>query len=277
MICDAGGTALMFADSQRQESRYNGAVLDPTKRFSKRVENYLKYRPSYPPEIIPLLERECGLTPQSIIADVGSGTGLLTELFLKNGNQVYGVEPNIDMRVAGERVLAKYSNFISLNGAAEETTLPDNSIDLVVAGQAFHWFDRDKAKVEFKRILKPGGWVVLIWNGFRLETSALVRGYQEIVLRHGTDYKEVKREIDGLEVESFFSPAPCHSARFSFKQVFDFEGLKGRLMSASYAPEPSHPVFEEMIRDLRTVFDANSRNGTVDFDYETEVYYGQLD
>jgi SAM-dependent methyltransferase len=251
-------------------------VLDPTKRFSKRVENYLKYRPSYPLEIISLLERECGLTPQSIIADLGSGTGLLTELFLKNGNQVYGVEPNTEMREAGERVMAKYANFISINGAAEETTLPDNSMDLVIAGQAFHWFDRDKARIEFQRILKPGGWGVLIWNGFRIETSALVSGYQQIVLRHGTDYQEVKREIDGLEVESFFAPGRCHAARFSFKQVFDFEGLKGRLMSASYAPEPGDPAFAQMIQDLRAVFDANSRNGTVDFDYETEVYYGQL-
>ncbi len=251
-------------------------MLDPTKRFSKRVENYLKYRPGYPPEIISLLQRECGLTPESVIADLGSGTGLLTELFLKNGTQVYGVEPNAEMRAAGERVLAKYPNFTSVNATAEETRLPERSIDLVIAGQAFHWFDRARAKVEFKRILKSGGWVVLIWNGFRLETSALVRGYQQIVLSYGTDYQEVKREIDGLEVESFFSPAECRSARFSFRQVFDFEGLKGRLMSASYAPEPSHPAFDEMIKDLRAVFDANEVNGTVDFDYETEVYYGQI-
>lgn len=251
-------------------------MLDPTKRFSKRVENYLKYRPSYPPEIIPLLQRECGLRPESVIADLGSGTGLLSELFLKNGNQVYAVEPNAEMRAAGERVMAKYRNFISVNATAEDTTLPDGSMDLVIAGQAFHWFDRARARVEFKRILKSGGWVVLIWNGFRLETSPLVRGYQQIVMRYGTDYQEVKREIEGLEVESFFAPAECKTARFSFKQVFDFEGLKGRLMSASYAPEPSHPAFDEMIRDLRAVFDANAVKETVDFDYETEVYYGQM-
>lgn len=255
---------------------YNALVLDPTKRFSKRVENYLKYRPSYPPEIISLLERECGLTPQSVIADLGSGTGLLTELFLKNGNQVYGVEPNAEMRAAGERVLAKYGNFISVNATAEETSLPDKSVDFVIAGQAFHWFDRARARIEFKRILKSSGRVVLIWNGFRLETSPLVRGYQQIVMRYGTDYQEVKREIDGLEVESFFSPAECKSTHFAFKQVFDFDGLKGRLMSASYAPEANHPSFDQMIKDLRVVFDETAVNGTVDFDYETEVYYGQM-
>jgi SAM-dependent methyltransferase len=252
-------------------------VLDPTKRFSKRVENYLKYRPGYPQEIIPLLERECGLTAESVVADLGSGTGLLTELFLKHGNRVYGVEPNLEMRRAGERVLEKYPNFTSIDARAEETTLPDHSIDLVVAGQAFHWFDRAAAKAEFKRILRAGAWVTLIWNGFRLETSELVRGYQQIVLRHGTDYKEVKREIDGMEVASFFPPGRCHKACFSFKQVFDFEGLKGRLMSASYAPQPADSSFEPMMKDLRDLFESTATNGTVDFDYETEVYYGTLD
>ncbi len=251
-------------------------MLNPTKRFSKRVENYLKYRPGYPPEIIPLVESECGLTLRSIIADLGSGPGFLTELFLKNRNKVFGVEPNADMRAAGERRLAEYPNFISVDATAEKTTLADHSIDLIVAGQAFHWFDREKTKVEFERILKPGGWVALIWNGFRVETSPLNNGYQEIVLRYGTDYKEVAREITGVDVESFFAPRSCRCARFAFKQVFDFEGLKGRLLSSSYAPESTDPNFEEMVAELRAVFDANEKNGRVDFNYETEVYYGQI-
>lgn len=251
-------------------------MFDPTKRFTNRVENYLKYRPSYPSEIIPLLASECSLTPQSVIADLGSGTGLLTELFLKNGNRVFGVEPNAEMRAAGERVLANHSNFVSVNATAEATTLPDRSADLIIAGQAFHWFDREKAKIEFKRILKPAGWVVLIWNGFRLETSPLVKGYQQIVLRYGTDYREVAREITGMDVESFFVPRICKCAQFAFKQVFDFEGLKGRLLSASYAPDPTDKNFDEMIKDLGEIFNANQKDGRVDFDYETEVYYGRL-
>ena len=263
-------------DGRASGTSYNAVVLDPTKRFSKRVENYIKYRPGYPAEIIPLLESECGLTPQSVIADLGSGTGLLTELFLKHGNKVFGVEPNADMRAAGEKLLARYPNFISVDAAAEATTLSDNSIDLIVAGQAFHWFDREKAKIEFKRILKPAGWVVLIWNGFRVETSPLNNGYQEIVLRYGTDYKEVAREITGVDVESFFATQPCKCAHFAFKQVFDFEGLKGRLLSSSYAPESTDPNFERMIEELRALFDANQRDSKVDFNYETEVYYGQI-
>ena len=251
-------------------------MFDPTKRFSKRVENYIKYRPGYPAEITPLLASECSLTLQSVVADLGSGPGFLTELFLKYGNKVFGVEPNAGMRTAGEKLLAKYPNFISVDASAEATALPDNSIDLIVSGQAFHWFDRAKAKPEFRRILKPGGWVVLIWNGFRVETSALNNGYQDIVLRYGTDYKEVAREITGVDVESFFAPEPCKSTRFEFKQVFDFEGLKGRLLSSSYAPEPSDPNFDRMIQELRVLFDANQKDGKVDFNYETEVYWGQV-
>ena len=251
-------------------------MLDPTKRFSNRVENYLKYRPRYPAAIIPLLESECGLTRETVIADIGSGTGFMTELFLKHGNRVFGIEPNEEMRSAGERLLAKYPKFFSLNTTAETTTLPDNSIDLIISGQAFHWFDRQKAKVEFARILKPEGWLVLVWNGFRVESSPLMRGYQELLLRYGTDYQEVSREIEGCDIEAFFSPEKCRRARFDFKQVFDFEGLKGRLLSASYAPEQTAPRFGQMIDELRAVFEANQGDGTVDFDYETEVYYGQL-
>lgn len=251
-------------------------MLDPTERFSNRVENYLKYRPRYPAAIISLLESECGLTPETLVADIGSGTGFMTEMFLKYGNQVIGVEPNAGMRSAGERLLTKYPRFSSVNATAEATTLADKSIDLIIAGQAFHWFDRQKTKIEFARILKSDGWVVLVWNGFRVESSALVRGYQELLLRYGTDYQEVSREIEKCDIETFFSPAKCWQARFDFKQVFDFEGLKGRLLSASYAPEQTDPRFDQMIDELQAVFDANKKDGTVDFDYETEVYYGQL-
>lgn len=251
-------------------------MLDPTRRFSNRVENYLRYRPTYPSGIVPLLGSECGLTAESSIADVGSGTGLLTELFLKNGNAVIGVEPNPEMRVAGERVLAKYPKFSSVNGAAEATTLASSSVDFVMAAQAFHWFEREDTRAEFVRILKPDGWVMIAWNGYRVESSPLMTAYQDLVIRYGTDYSEVRREVMGCEVESFYAPGTCKCARFEFTQDFDHEGLKGRLLSASYAPEPDHPNYEAMLRDLRKVFDANQTNGKVVFNYETELYYGQL-
>ena len=251
-------------------------MLDPTKRFSNRVENYVKYRPSYPPDVIDLLEAECGLTPEAVIADLGSGTGILSELFLKHGNRVFGVEPNREMRAASDKLLDGYSRFVGVDATAEATTLANASVDFITAGQAFHWFNREAARAEFRRILQSGGWVVLTWNGFRVESSPLMAAYQGVVARYGTDYSEVEREVKGCEVESFFAPGTCKCARFEFAQLFDHEGLKGRLLSASYAPEPGHPKYEAMLRDLREIFDANEENGRVTFEYETELYYGQL-
>jgi len=251
-------------------------VLDPTRRFANRVQNYLRYRPRYPSAIIPLLESECGLRRESVIADLGSGTGFLTELFLKNDNRVIGVEPNAEMRLAGEELLASYSRFSSVNALAEATTLSDQSIDFVVAGQAFHWFDRERARPEFRRILKPDGWVVLAWNGFRAESSALMAAYQQLILRHSTDYTEVRRELDSRDLESFFAPGKCKSAHFNFQQLFDYEGLEGRLLSSSFVPEPNHPNYQPMLLELQDIFAAHEKDGAVAFEYDTELYYGQL-
>ena len=252
-------------------------MLDPTKRFSNRVENYLKYRPRYPPQIISLLEKECGLTRDSVIADVGSGTGFLSELFLRNGERVFGVEPNAEMRAAGARLLANYPDFVSIDATAEATTLPDSSVDLITAGQAFHWFDREKARVEFQRILKPDGWVVIVWNTFPTGRSALVKAYDDVLVRYGTDYREVAKEIEDSGIEKFFPPGECKSARFDFQQTFDWEGFKGRLLSASYAPNADSADYEPMLGDLSRVFDSHQKDGRVIFDYDTVVYYGQLE
>jgi SAM-dependent methyltransferase len=251
-------------------------MLDPTKRFSNRVDNYLKYRPRYPPEIIPLLNKECGLTPDSLIADIGSGTGFLAELFLRNGNRVLGVEPNAEMRAAGEQLLAQYANFTSVEATAENTSLPDSSVDFVTAGQAFHWFNRAKARSEFARILKPNGWVVILWNGYDPERTPLLKGYHEVLLRYGTDYREVRREIEDTHIDKFFTSSAYKVARFSFQQSFDFEAFKGRTLSASYAPQVGELNYEPMLNQLREVFEANQTNGKVTFDYDTEAYYGRL-
>jgi len=251
-------------------------VLDPTKRFSNRVENYVKYRPAYPSDIIGLLEVECGLTPASVIADVGSGTGILSEMFLKYGNRVFGIEPNREMRSAGDKLLAKYAKFSSIDATAEATTLVNASINFITAGQAFHWFDRERSRAEFARILKPSGWVVLMWNGFRVETSPFNNAYQQLVLKYGTDYQEVRREVIGSDIEPFYAPGVCQCVRFEFQQSFDFEGLRGRLLSSSYAPEPDHPHYQPMLLELWQIFDNHQKDGNIFLHYETELYYGQL-
>ena len=136
----------------------------PTQRFSTRVENYIRYRPRYPKEILEFLKTDCGLTRASVIADVGSGTGFLAELFLMNGNKVFGVEPNDAMHEAGKRLMQQFRDFESIAGTAESTSLPNASVDFITAGQAFHWFCREGCRTEFERILRRDGWVVLVWN-----------------------------------------------------------------------------------------------------------------
>jgi SAM-dependent methyltransferase len=250
---------------------------DPTHRFSSRVENYIKYRPGYPPAIVDLLKADCQLTADSVIADVGSGTGILTELFLKNGNRVFGVEPNREMREAAERLLAGYARFTSVAGRAESTLLDDRSVDFVMAGQAFHWFDQAQARREFARILWPGGWVVLVWNERCIEATPFLVAYEQLLQTYGTDYKEVDhKRITRDVLASFFAPAEYRQAAFGNRQVFDCAGLRGRLLSTSYAPEEGHPSYAPMLDALHAVFQAHQADGQVTFDYDTNVYYGQL-
>lgn len=251
---------------------------DPTRRFSTRVDNYIKYRPGYPRAVVEMLAAECGLAPASVVADVGSGTGILSEVFLRNGNRVYGVEPNREMREAGERLLAAYPSFVSVEGRAEATTLANACVDFVTAGQAFHWFERDGARREFERILRDGGWVVLIWNDWNTERSAFLHDYERLLMDFGTDYREVSMRYvdDDALVCPFFSGGEVHLKTFLNQQVFDFESLKGRLLSSSYAPEPGQPSFQPMLERLASIFDQHAQDGRIAFDYDTKVYYGRL-
>lgn len=249
---------------------------DSTKRFSDRVENYVKYRPHYPKEIIPFLIEHIGLSDEKIIADIGSGTGISTELFLENGNKVYGIEPNKEMREAAEKYLVQFKYFISVGGTAEETLLENDSMDVVICGQAFHWFDVQKAKQEFKRILKENGYVILLWNSRKIDTSDFLIAYEKLLLKFGTDYEKVVHKTlesgDDKTIEWFFAPHKSYVHSFKNMQVFDFEGLKGRLLSSSYAPIDN----TEMLDELKNIFDEYNKNGSVEFEYETKVYWGKM-
>ena len=252
-------------------------VKDPTQRFSSRVENYVRYRPGYPPEVLELLKRECGLTPDSVIADIASGTGILTRMLLENGNRVFGVEPNPDMRKAGEELLSRYPGFASVAGTAEATTLADHSVDIITAAQAAHWFDREKARREFTRILKPGGWVVLLWNERRTDSTPFLRDYEKLLLTHGTDYQDVRHEHTTAAIAEFFAPSSFEARLFENRQEFDYPALEGRLLSSSYTPQPGHPNYAPMLRELRRIFDAHQVESRVSFEYNTRVYYGRLE
>jgi ubiquinone/menaquinone biosynthesis C-methylase UbiE len=251
-------------------------MVDSISRFTTRVENYAKFRPTYPHIIIDLLKADCGLTESSLVADVGSGTGILSEMFLRNGNTVFGVEPNAQMRSSAENLLSNYQQFKSIDGAAEATRLNSHSIDIVTAAQAFHWFDRTRARAEFVRILKPKAWVALIWNERRLNSTPFLRSYEQLLLQYGTDYQKVRHENVTGQIADFFAPQRYRRHSFENIQTFDFESLMGRVLSASYIPEPDHSNFEPMFASLRDVFEKHQQRGTIAFEYDTRVYYGQL-
>lgn len=252
-------------------------MRDPTQRFSSRVDNYAKYRPGYPPAIVPLLEAACSLVPESVFADVGSGTGLLAELWLRHGNRVFGVEPNREMREAGERLLAGYPAFTSVAGTAEATTLPPACVDFVSAGQAFHWFAPEAARREFARILRPGGWGVLVWNVRRLDSTPFLAGYEQLLRTYAPDYQPTSQErTDPPLFADLFGARGYRQAIFENRQLLDFPALQGRLLSSSYVPEAGAPGHAPLLADLRRLFDTYAQAGQIAFEYDTEVYYGPI-
>jgi SAM-dependent methyltransferase len=249
---------------------------DPTKRFSSRVEDYIRYRPSYPTAVTSWLAAECGLTAQSRIADIGSGTGILSRLFLDFGCHVFGVEPNADMRAGAERQLAGEARFHSVDGRAEATALPGASVDFVTAGQSFHWFDATAARAEFRRILEPDGWVVLIWNE-RLVTPGFLTEYEDLLQRLSTDYGRVDhRQIGAEAIGQFFAHESWHVAGFPNRQDLDWDGIRGRLLSSSYAPLPGSPQYAPMMEELEAMYAKYQQGGQVKVAYETKMYVGQL-
>jgi SAM-dependent methyltransferase len=197
-------------------------------------------------------------------------------MLLENGNPVFGVEPNTEMRQASERLLAEFPKFTSVAGTAEATTLDDASVDFVTAAQAAHWFDREGARREFVRILKPGGCLVLLWNEREIDTTPFLRDYEQLLLTYGTDYEAVRHERTTDAVNEFFDPAPFRERTFAMRQEFDYAGLEGRLLSSSYAPGPGHPKHMPMLQELRKIFEARAVAGRVAFDYKTRVYFGRL-
>jgi SAM-dependent methyltransferase len=251
---------------------------DSKQRFSNRAEDYARYRPGYPREVLDLLRTWCGLKREHIIADIGSGTGLLTRLFLENGNRVLGVEPNAEMRSVGEEFLSSYSNFKSIAGSAEATALPDGSVDFVAAAQAFHWFDLEPTRREFRRILKPHGRAIVVWNERLLDTTAFLRDYEALLHRFGTDYARIRESYPRAEqMLAFYGPNEFTSHALANFQEFDFQGLCGRLRSSSYAPGPGHAQFEPMMAELEQIFANHQENGVVRMQYRTHIYTGKLD
>ena len=246
-----------------------------TTRFSDRVEDYVRYRPHYPVEILSYLRDAYGYGPEWTVADVGSGTGISTELFLRGGNKVFAVEPNREMRMKAEELLSGYPNFVSVEGTAEATGLEGASVELIVAGQAFHWFDAAGARAEFVRIGRHDAVVVLVWNE-RLVLSDFEKEYEELILEYAGDYKTINhKNITDAQIWEFFRPSSFVLRSFENEQRFDFDGLRGRLLSSSYIPKDG-PGYDAMMEALAALFGRHSAGGQVRVGYETKVYTGKL-
>lgn len=251
--------------------------MDSRRRFSDRVEAYVRSRPTYPSGVIRVLTERLGLGPDWVVADLGSGTGISSKLFVDNGNTIIAVEPNAEMRHAAERVLGVSPRFRSVDGSAEDTGLEGGSVDLVVAAQAFHWFDPKATRRECVRILRKPRRAALFWNTRLTEASDFARGYERLLERFGTDYVQVRdHRAPEAGLENFFDDSP-EEVRMPNAQLFDFDGLRERLLSSSYAPSPGHPDHEPMIRELRRLFEEHRWGGFVRFDYDTQLFFGDLE
>lgn len=249
---------------------------DSTKRFTTRVDDYVKYRPHYPEAIINYLQQNYEWSKDMVLADIGAGTGISSALFLHAGYTVIAVEPNKEMREKSVELLQDYPAFTAIDGTAEHTGLVASSVDAVISGQAFHWFDPEKAKAEFRRILKTNGTIALIWNE-RKTTSDFEQEYDELIRKHGTNYVELQhRNIDDQHIGAFFSPEVFHLEHFENAQVFDFEGLRGRLVSSSYMPLQGDAGYAPMIADLEQLFKKYQKHNSITIQYDTKLYVGKV-
>ncbi|MGH6609739.1 MAG: class I SAM-dependent methyltransferase [Burkholderiaceae bacterium] len=251
--------------------------MSTAERFDNRADAYTRGRPTYPREIVEQLQRVGALKSGSNVADIGVGTGLSSEPFLRAGYAVIGVEPNGKMRAAGDQFLAQFANYRSVAGTAEKTTLPADAADLVIAGQAFHWFDVPRAAREVRRILRPGGWAALIWNDRQSTGSAFLAGYEALLRTHGIDYAKVThRHINEAAIARFFAPAKAAVTTFDNPRSLTREDLLALAASASYMPAPDDPRHAAMELALNKLFDAHAHGGTVQMEYRTRMHYAQI-
>ncbi len=329
-----------------------------TERFTGHAAAYAAARPSYPQTLATDLQQRLHLPDTTVVADLGSGTGLSSEIFLRIGWTVLGVEPNAAMRATAENYLARifhqghetcadagtsavaregrrrmpyqdspgcmgehlsasprspddpnwlsdschetvsserekihkrgrpgeisglasYAKFRSVHGTAEDTTLPERSVDLVVAAQAAHWFDAPRARIEALRILRPPAWAALIWNERLLsEDNAFAQGYEQLLRDWGSDYTQVRSRHANRElITTFLGGAPLHTLSYSHALMLDENALRTLVASASYMPQPGAPTYEAMMDHLHRLFVTTQTQGQVRMDYVARVYAGHV-
>ncbi len=252
-------------------------MADSTARFSSRASSYAAHRPGYPPAVLATLVSGCGLTRATEIADVGAGTGIFTEILLQHGNPVAAVEPNREMRDQLHRLQRSFPALRVVDGTAAATTLDDGSVGLVVVAQAFHWFDPILTRREFARILRPDGWVGLVWNQRDKQSTAFLREYDATLLEFSPEYRGLQHgPVDLPVLDEFFGPAGYSTHAFANVYAFDFERLRGLIESTSYVPGPADPAFTPMMKRLGESFAAHQAGGVIEMRYATRLFVGQL-
>jgi SAM-dependent methyltransferase len=251
--------------------------MKSTERFSTRVEAYREHRPRYPREILDVLRRDCGLTSQTVVADVAAGTGLLAEVFLENGNRVVAVEPNAAMRAVCEELRCRFPRLLCFDGTAEATGLPENSMDMITVAQAMHWFKLDAARAEFARVLRPGGRCVVVYNHRRMRGDAFHEGYERILVEFGKDYRMVQgSHLAEERLAEFFAPSEMKRATLPNPRDLTLEGLRGLVLSASYMPQEGDAKYPAMMDAVDALFAGHARAGVKRMEYECAVCFGQI-
>ncbi len=252
--------------------------MQTTERFSNRVDDYVRSRPHYPPALLQKLEEAGALHRGNTIADIGSGTGISSKWLLDGGYTVLGIEPNTAMRQAGENYLCNYPNFTSIAATAQDTGLDKHAIDTIVAAQAFHWFNEEQARTEFKRILKPKGTIILIWNDRLINDTDFSKSYEDTLRYFGTDYQTVDhKQIAEASFDQLWGKNKWQCVEEPNFQDLNFDALQARILSCSYMPQKDHRDYEFMRYVLKKIFVRYQENGTVRLNYTTKAYFGSID
>ncbi|MFW5437638.1 class I SAM-dependent methyltransferase [Paenibacillus apiarius] len=251
--------------------------METTNKFTGKADTYSKYRPNYPQEYMNYLISSNQLNSNHNIADIGSGTGIFTQQLLDRNFKVFAVEPNRDMRTIAEKALSSYANFISIPGTAEHTGIPSSSVDLVTVAQAFHWFDKDRFKMECQRILKPNSNAALVWNS-RDTSSLFVHENAEICKKLCSGFKGFSGGIDASPdiYKDFFKDGNYEYKEFRHDLEFNMEGFIGRNLSASYAPKPTDTNYNPFIEAVTELFIKYSRDNMIVIPNITRSYIGKV-
>ena len=248
-----------------------------SERFSDRVEAYLAGRPRYPAVIVAHLAARGALPANGIVADIGIGTGLSAEPFLAAGYPVIGIEPNAPMRAAGSEYLGRFPAFEMRDGSADATGLADACVDLVLAAQAFHWFDAARFRVESLRILRAGGWAALVWNDRDLGGTPFLAGYEALLVEYGQDYLAIRYRHQGTDaIPVYFGGVAPAAAEFRHQRRMDWTAVAALANSASYLPGAGQPGHAELMAELLRLFDAHAENGSIEMRYTCRVHAARL-